>query len=197
MRELILASTSPRRRRLLKQLGRPVRVMPPSADESVPPGQPPEQVAEHLAVRKAESVATNLRSGIVIGADTLVALGDTIIGKPRNRAHAREILQRLSHAPHFVITGLCLVDVETAERRVASERTRVIMRPMTSGEIDAYVEKDEAMGKAGAYAIQETGDRFVERIEGSLSNVVGLPLELLRRLLGEMESCSREGLSGQ
>jgi len=189
---VILASASPRRHDLFKELGRPFRVVPPTADESIPEGLPPRRVAEELAVRKAESVAAGLRNGLVVAADTLVALGDVIIGKPRDRDHAREILRRLSRESHFVITGVCILDAATGRRRVASARTRVTMRRMTPEETDAYVDSGEGMGKAGAYAIQETGDRFVERVEGSFSNVVGLPLELLRRLLDEADRWEHE-----
>lgn len=188
MAELILASSSPRRRELLGQLGRPFRVIPPHADESIPPGLPPEKVAEVIATRKAASAARHLTEGLVLGADTLVAAGGGIIGKPRDPEHAKRILRCLCRQPHFVITGICLLDVRSGRRRVAAERTRVTMRLMTDAEIDAYVAGGEAIGKAGAYAIQESGDRFVERVEGSRSNVVGLPMELLGRLLDEMEA---------
>ena len=188
MREVILASTSPRRQKLLKQLGRPFHIIPPAANESLPPGLPPAKAAEELATRKAESVASALRSGWVLGADTLVVLDNTIIGKPDDRAHAIETLERLCGRSQLVITGICLLDVASKKRLAASETTRVTMRPMTRSEIEAYVDSGEGMGKAGAYAIQENGDRFVEKVDGSLPNVVGLPLELLERLLKEMES---------
>jgi septum formation protein len=186
MPELFLASSSPRRLELLKRLGRPFQVVSPNADETLTPGLPAVDAAEMLAVRKAESVAARLTDGLVLGADTLVAAEDGIIGKPRDRADAVAILKRLARAPHVVVTGLCLLDARTRRRRVDSDQTRVTMR-MTDAPIEAYVDSGEAMGKAGAYAIQETGDRFVERIEGSFSNVVGLPLELLETMLKEFD----------
>ena len=146
-----------------------------------------------LAVRKAESVAARLTDGIVLGADTLVAAQDGIIGKPHDRADAIAILKRLARAPHVVVTGLCFLDAQTGRRRVASDQTRVTMRQMSDVEIEAYVDSGEAMGKAGAYAIQETGDRFVERVEGSYSNVVGLPLELLEKMLKEFDLWTANG----
>ena len=187
---LVLASASPRRRELLKQLGRPFQVIAPDADESLPEGASPARAAEELATRKAESVAALLHEGLVLGADTLVAAGARIVGKPRDRAHAIEILEMLNRQRHFVITGICLIDVRSRRRRVASERTAVVMRSMTRAQIEAYVDSGEAMGKAGAYAIQETGDRFVELVEGSLSNVVGLPMERVRQLIDELEGCT-------
>jgi septum formation protein len=191
--ELVLASTSPRRRELLRQLGRPFRVRPHRADETLPDGLTPAQAAERLAVRKARSVANDLPRGIVLGADTLVAAAtgpvgsEDLIGKPRDRAHAITILTALTARPHYVITGICCIDAASGREVAASDATRVTLRPMTRDEIEAYVDSGEAMGKAGAYAIQETGDRFVERIEGSLSNVVGLPMELLVRVLALLE----------
>ena len=166
--------------------GYAVRVIPPDADESLPTGLCPAKAAEEIACRKGASVAKSVSHGLVLGADTLVVVDDSIIGKPDSREHAVAILNRLSGRFQLVITGLCLIDAATMRQRVASETTEVTMRPMSQAEIEAYVDSGEAMGKAGAYAIQETGDRFVERIDGSFSNVVGLPLELLQRLLGEM-----------
>ena len=192
MHPLILASNSPRRRKLLATLNHPFRVIPPEVDETIPEGTPPEAVAKDLAIRKAQSVAATLEEGLVLGADTLVAIGNDIIGKPDDSEHAREILHRLSHNTHIVITGLCLIDAKTGEQCVDAECTRVTMRPMTPEEIDRYVDSGEGLGKAGAYAIQETGDRFVERVEGSFSNVIGLPMELLRQMLNEMEESAPE-----
>jgi len=191
MTELILASASPQRRDLLRTLGRPFRVVPPTADEMLPAGISPRQGAEELARRKARSVATRLSQGLVLGADTLVAVGDRIIGKPRDREDAIRILEILSRTRHEVITGLCLIDVASNREIVASDSTAIVMRRMTRSEIEAYVDSREGMDKAGAYAIQETGDRFVERVEGSLSNVIGLPLELLAALLARMEGDPR------
>jgi len=187
MDELILASASPRRRELLAATGRAFRVVPSDAEESVPPGMPPGKAAEHLACLKAAAVAARLTRGTVIAADTIVTSGSDIIGKPSDRADAIRILEKLSRRPHTVITGVCLMDAGTGRRLSASDRTVVHMRPMERAEIEAYVDSGEAMGKAGAYAIQETGDRFVERVEGSFSNVVGLPMELLERMLREFD----------
>jgi septum formation protein len=184
---LVLASASPRRRELLTQLGRSFEIVAADVDESEPPGLTPQEVAEALAERKALAVAQRLMEGTILGADTLVTDGAAIFGKPRDRAHAIEILSRLSSRPHWVITGVCLVDARSGRRRTASDRTRVTMRAMTRREIEEYVDSGEAMGKAGAYAIQETGDRFVTEVDGSWSNVVGLPMELLTRMLAEFE----------
>jgi len=145
----------------------------------------PREVAERLAAEKAREVAERAGTGIVIGCDTIVSAAGEILGKPRDAGDARRILSTLSDTRHAVITGVCVLDAETGRERIASERTYVTMRSWTEAEIDAYVSSGEAMGKAGAYAIQETGDRYVVKIEGSFNNVVGLPTELLARILTE------------
>jgi septum formation protein len=124
-----------------------------------------------------------LTEGLVLGADTIVELAGRIIGKPADKADAQRILSQLSGSEHHVLTGLALVDVAKRRRLLAHDITRIRMRRITPEEIDAYVAGGEAMGKAGAYAIQETGDRYVETIDGSLTNVVGLPMELLERMI--------------
>ena len=172
---------------MLRELGRPFRAIGHHADETVPAGIAPERAAVSLAVRKAKSVSDALDAVTLIAADTLVAVGDDIIGKPADAADAARILQRLSATPHCVVTGLCVVNLTERRRLTGFARTRVVMRPMSASEIAAYVAGGESMGKAGAYAIQETGDRFVERIEGSLSNVVGLPMRLLQRMIALAE----------
>jgi septum formation protein len=185
--EWILASASPRRGELLKKLGHPFRVVVPEVDESFEAGASPTAVAQTLAYRKARAVAGSLARGMVIGADTVVSLGGAILGKPRDRAEAIAILSRLSGTTHAVITGVCVMDAATGRSLTASETTRVTMRKMSPEEIAAYVHSGEADGKAGAYAIQETGDRYVEKLEGDLDNVVGLPLRLVETLRRRME----------
>jgi len=182
--KLILASGSPRRRQLLQQAGHAFDVIVSDVEEDPPmPDLGPRLHAEMLAVQKARDVAGRLDSGIVLGADTVVESDGLVIGKPADPADARRILTRLSGTRHSVITGLCVWHVRPRIYVVGSERTVVHMRPMSPDQIDAYVDSGEAMGKAGAYAIQETGDRFVEDLEGHFDNVVGLPLTLLEQML--------------
>ncbi len=183
---LILASNSPRRRDLLREAGYRFVVRPPPIDDrAVSHLESPEAVVESLAYLKATSApsAHGLKEGLVLGADTIVVLGGKIIGKPADEADARRILSELSGSEHRVMTGLALVDVAGGRRLLAHEVTRIRMRRMTTAEINAYVASGEAMGKAGAYALQETGDRYVESMDGSLTNVVGLPMELLERMI--------------
>jgi septum formation protein len=183
---LILASHSPRRQELLRQAGYRFQVRPPPIDDRAVTGAPSTGAyVESLAYLKAMAAIEvhGLTEGLVLGADTAVELAGRIIGKPADAADARRILSDLSGSQHAVVTGLALVDLATGRRLLAHDVTRVRMRRMTAEEIDAYVSSGEALGKAGAYALQETGDRYVEELQGSATNVVGLPMALLERML--------------
>lgn len=181
--EVILASASPQRAALLAERGYSFRVVEPNVDEGIRPGASPSAEAERLARAKAEDVAARVGPAVVIAADTIVALGGEILGKPRDRAHAAEMLRRLSGTCHQVITGLCVLDTGTGRRGSESVSTAITMRKMSEAEVQAYVASGEADGKSGAYAIQETADRYVLRVEGSFTNVVGLPMERLQQIL--------------
>ncbi|MDA8145604.1 MAG: Maf family protein [Thermaerobacter sp.] len=180
---LVLASASPRRAQLLRQLGLTFEVCRSEVPEEVPPGLPAEQAVCRLARAKAEAVAAGRTGGVVLGADTVVAVGGRILGKPVDAAAARGMLTLLSGRSHMVHTGIALKEVETGRCLTASEVTRVYMRPMEPWEIAAYVDSGEPLDKAGAYAVQGLGSIFVERIEGCFFNVVGLPLFRLAGLL--------------
>jgi len=187
-RTLVLASSSPRRSELFRGLGIPFTVQPPDVDETVLAAKSVEENALRLARNKAAAVSrTSNDTEVILAADTLVAAGAEIIGKPRDREEARQILRRLSGTTHRVVTGVAIIDRGTGQQLAACEQTEVEMRPLTEAEIDAYVESGEADGKAGAYAIQETGDRYVTAVRGSLSNVIGLPMELVVRMLEELD----------
>jgi septum formation protein len=182
---LVLASTSPRRHQLLAQAGYTFTVIAPEFDESTcsAVGHAPCSYAEALALGKARSVAPRYPEALVIGADTLVDADGEIIGKPDDAADAERITRKLFSASHQVITGLALVRISDRTEIVRSDVTTVYPRKMTEEQVFAHIAGRSWEGKAGAYAIQETGDEFVERIEGSLTNVMGLPMELLQRLL--------------
>ncbi|HPD14008.1 MAG TPA: Maf family nucleotide pyrophosphatase [Planctomycetota bacterium] len=181
--KLILASASPRRRQLLAQLGYTFEVVPPEVDESVDPALAPARQAEALAVRKAESVAPRVGDAVILAADTLVACEGRVIGKPADEAQAREFLRWLTTHRHAVITGVCVLDTVHGTRQVAHDITWVRMTPMTEAELDGYIASCGWRDKAGAYAIQEGGDRFIQSIEGSETNVIGLPTELVEKLV--------------
>jgi MAF protein len=182
---LILASRSPRRRKLLAHLGVPFRVVVPEVEEDVAPTTmgKPEELAEALALAKAEAVAREQKEGIVIAADTIVVDGDTILGKPADGSEAAATLRRLRGKTHRVITGLAVVDAGSGQRAAAHVVTAVHMRHYSDGEIAAYVGRGEPLDKAGAYAIQDEQFRPVASYDGCYCNVVGLSLKALVILL--------------
>jgi septum formation protein len=168
---LVLASASPRRRELLATLGRAFAVVVPEIDETPVPGEHPRAFAERLAQEKADAVPD---AGLVVAADTIVVQNETILGKPADAAHAREMLRSLSGRTHEVITGVC---VKGEGRSVVfSVGTDVVFRTLEEAEIEAYIATGEPMDKAGAYAIQGGAAHMVRAIRGSYTNVVGLPL---------------------
>jgi len=181
---LVLASSSPRRRQILTEAGYAFDVVVPPIPEPqcAPADMAPAAVAEAAAYFKARSVADHEDDAAVLAADTVVAVGGHILGKPADRADAERMLRTLSGTRHVVITGVALLEPD-GRRQIASEVTHVTMRAISDEEVAAYLDSGEWVGKAGAYAIQETADRFVRNVEGSFTNVVGLPMELVERLL--------------
>ncbi len=183
MKEIVLASASPRRSELLRGIGIDFKVIPSNTDESFDPGLMPEEIAQMLSYRKALSVAEYLKNdSIVIGADTIV-VKDGILGKPRNKEEAFEMLKNLQGNWHEVITGVTLIASVGFEYIKSFEKTRVKMRPLSDGEIESYISTGEPMDKAGAYGIQRVGALLIEKIEGCYFNVVGLPLHRLNSML--------------
>ncbi len=184
---LILASRSPRRRQLLAELGIGFEIVAPRIAEPMtsPVRLPPAELAEAWAYFKAACVYTDHTDDFVLGADTLVSLDGRVFGKPADAHEARHMLEALSGSRHEVITGVALLG-PGLRRLIASATTKITMRPMSRREIDGYIATGEWQDKAGAYAIQETADRYVEKIEGSFTNVVGLPLELTERMINQV-----------
>ncbi len=183
MEAIILASSSPRRKELLTQAGIPFIVVPANVDEEKADlSGTPGQKAEQLAYMKAADVA-RIRSGIILGADTIVVCDDQIFGKPSDAESARRMLKELSGREHLVITGIALIDTSAGRTSTGFETTKVRFAPLSDREIEAYIESGEPYGKAGAYAIQGRAALFVDSLDGCYSNVVGLPLRRLYRLL--------------
>lgn len=183
---LVLASQSPRRRRLLEQVDVSFQVQVSPADEHLEDALPPFQTARRLANRKATPVADQHPEALVLAADTIVAHEDDILGKPASAAEARRTLRRLSDDAHAVYTGLALRHAASNRTVVTGEKTRVQFAALSDAEIDVYVDTGSPMDKAGAYGIQDhTGPLFVRRLEGDYYNVVGLPL---RRLYDALRS---------
>lgn len=180
---LILASSSPRRRELLKTLGLSFSIQTSDVDETTAPGLTPRQVVEELAMRKAKAVASRLSEGVVLGADTIVVLDGEILGKPADEADAYRMLSALQGRAHTVYSGVALIDASTGRSEVSHSKTEVKIRPLTEKEIQAYIATKEPMDKAGSYAIQGIGSTIVEGITGDYFTVVGLPLCLTANML--------------
>jgi septum formation protein len=173
---MILASESPRRRELLAAVGVPFRVVPSGIDEIPRPGESPSRFVRRAALDKGEAVAALHPSSFVMSADTIVVADGRILGKPRDRAEARRMLSLLAGREHRVCTAICLLCRERGFRELGTEVTRVRFRPLTASEVAAYARTGECDDKAGAYAAQGAGMLLIDRIAGSFSNVVGLPM---------------------
>lgn len=178
---VILASSSPQRRELLSRLIEDFEIVAPGIDEDVSTDDPHELVRE-LALQKADAVVARVdRPAIIIAADTIAWCRGEIIGKPADTEDAVRALLRLSHNPHSVITGICVA--APGRRWLDAVETKVVMRPMSREEAEDCANFGNALDKAGAYALQEQADRFVERLDGSFTNVIGLPMEWLAEVL--------------
>jgi len=171
---LILASSSPRRKKLLQELGLKFKVIPSHIEEKSMPGTPGEMACT-WAFLKAQEVAKH-HHGVIIGADTIVVLGAKVLGKPQDEAEAKKMLYKLSGNTHRVITGLSLIN--TQNRRKISEfvESKVTFRIVSEKEINAYIATKEPLDKAGAYGIQGKGAAFITQVQGFYTNVVGLPI---------------------
>jgi septum formation protein len=197
---LILASQSPRRRYLLEQAGLTFGVIPSHFDEDAVQLADPEDYVKTLAVAKADEVARKYPDSWVIGADTIVTIDNAVLGKPTTPDDARQMLERLSGQSHFVYTGYAIVCVNKTTRISDAIKTVVQFKVLNKEEIDWYIQTGEPFDKAGAYAIQGLGTFLVRRINGSYTNVVGLPvcevIEVLLRLgVVHMNSGSARGLA--
>ncbi|MDE7009710.1 MAG: Maf family protein [Oscillospiraceae bacterium] len=184
MLRFILASQSPRRQQLLRQIGlERFEILIPDADETYDPSLPPEKIVASISRKKAEAVRPLAEDALIITADTMVFLDGLRLGKPKSQEEAREMLSALSGRTHHVCTGVtvCLGPRVITE----AETTDVTFRPLTGWEIASYVRTGEPMDKAGAYGVQGLGALFVERIDGDYFNVMGLPLCRLGRMLGK------------
>ncbi|MSR24643.1 MAG: septum formation protein Maf [Nitrospiraceae bacterium] len=180
---LVLASTSPRRKELLTLLQLPFEVVDPKFDERIYADLPPEAQAWTLALGKAQSCTRQHADSLVLGSDTLIAVGGTILGKPADRAEAGAMLRRLRGRDHHIYTAVALCCAVRHIQDVAVDRVRVWMPPFTDADLEAYLASGEWKGKAGAYSIQGRGGSLIERIEGDYTAAVGLPLRLTASLL--------------
>lgn len=196
MRPLILASQSPRRKILLKQIGLKFRVIPSHVSEVLSPNESPGDNAKRIAIDKASEVAARLKKGIVIGADTIVVLDHHVLGKPTSKDDAKRMLKLLSGREHSVYTGFALIDVESKKHVAGVEETKVRFRKLDEKEIGSYIDSGSPMDKAGSYGIQDDfGAVFVEKVNGCFYNVVGFPLasfySTLQRFIAHLELQSK------
>ena len=183
MKNLFLASSSPRRAELLKQIGLNCQIMVCDVDETLLPGMSPPELVEFLAERKAAAVARNLHEGIVLGADTVVVWQGQVLGKTLNEEDAFSMLVKLQGSTHDVYTGVALIDVHSGKIMVGHEKTRVFFRNIEEDEIRRYVASGEPLDKAGAYGAQGLAAIYINKLEGCYTNVVGLPLARLSVML--------------
>lgn len=184
-KRLVLASSSPRRKQLLEEIGLKFDIFPADIDEDIKKGESPEEHTLRLAEKKAKTAAKKVKDSWVIGADTIVFIDNRILGKPSDIHEAREMLLLLSGRYHKVATAFCFFNSATGDniKRVAESMVKI--KNLTNKEIEDYLKTGEPLGKAGAYAVQGIGGFMVEKIEGSYTNVVGLPMEEFQKVLEE------------
>lgn len=184
-KKLILASASPRRENLLKMIGFDFEVVDSQVDEQSEVYTIPEVHVLELAQKKALKVAEKIKSGLIIGADTIVVLNNQILGKPKDAKQAKEILRQLSDRTHTVYTGFAIVEKPSGEMVSEFEKTLVSFRKLADEEIVRYIQSGSPLDKAGGYGIQDQGALFVEKIDGCFYNVMGLPVTKLYQALGK------------
>ena len=173
---LVLASISPRRKALLEQIGIPFEAVGSMVDETLSKGMRPSDIACQMAIRKAESVPHVHKNRWILGADTIVVMNRRVFGKPKDPRDCRDMLLGLKGKNHRVITGFCILDPGGKPVHLESVATKVRVKEMSEIEIEAYIKTGEPFGKAGGYAIQGIGSFMIEHIDGSYTNVVGLPV---------------------
>jgi len=183
MKRFILASASPRRRELLAELGVPFEVVVADVTEHEAPDADPRALVAHNAALKADWVASRHPEAFVLGADTTVFVGRTVLNKPRDLAEARAMLRLLSGRTHTVFTGVALRRAADGLRIDEGVATEVAFRPLDDAAIDAYLAAVNPLDKAGGYGIQENGERIVAGTRGSFTNIVGLPMEVTKQIL--------------
>jgi len=184
-KKIILASRSPRRREILKEMGIGFEIHYPEIDELQQYIGDPYRFCEEMAIKKAKSIMSDVPAGIILGADTIVLLDGEIIGKPQNHEDAKRILGRLCGTTHEVVTAICLICIDNGKELISHSKSKVTMKRLAKDEIVEYTEKH--LDKAGAYGIQDKDDPIARVVEGSYSNVVGLDKELLKKMLKEIQ----------
>jgi septum formation protein len=176
MKKIVLASISPRRRKLLKILGLDFEVVKSNLDEKLNPRLKPENQPAYLSLQKAKAVAGAYKHAIIIGADSMVLFKDKVIGKPKDKKEAMKMLEQLSNSEHSIITGFSIIDTSTQKVVTRSIETKVWFRKISKKDIIKYIDAEKPFDKAGAYAIQGLASIFVKKIDGDYFGALGLPL---------------------
>lgn len=179
MKKIILASTSPRRKEILKKIGIPFEIIPTNYEEDMTLDLPPAELVKHLSQNKAKEVTKTQKNTIIIAADTIIAFKNQILGKPKSKQDAINTLKKLSNNNHSVFTGFTIIDTETNKSISRSVETKVFFKNLSDETITNYVASGEPLDKAGSYAIQSLGAVLVDKIEGDYFNIMGLPLSVL------------------
>jgi septum formation protein len=182
-KEIVLASSSPRRKELLRLIGLKFRVDPAEYEERMDLNMPPHRLARHLSLEKAKSVAARYNDAIIIAADTFILFRGSLMGKPHTAQEAKRMLEMLNGKTHSVITGYTVIDTKTGKKISKSIETKVCFRRLTAEEIASYARTGEPLDKAGGYAIQGLGATLIKEIDGDYFNVIGLPLSSLAAVL--------------
>lgn len=191
MKKLILASSSLTRKNILIETGLDFEIDPSDYEEDMTLSMSPKELVIHLSKGKAEDVAKRHKEAVVLGADTVIFFKDNVLGKPRTPEKAKEMLKMLSGKQHSAITGFTMIDTKNNNTISKAVETKVFFRELSEKEIDNYITTGEPLNKAGAYAILELGGKFVEKIEGSRTNVAGLPMEEVTETLREYISLNK------
>jgi len=186
MKTIILASSSPRRKEILKKAGVKFKVVKSSFEEYVDPKLTPHELAKKLSLEKAKAVYRNYKDSIIIAADTIVACDGKILGKPRDEKEAFEMLAFLSNKSHLIITSFTIISSDLKKPITKSEQTKVYMRKIAKKEIESYIKTGEPIDKAGAYAIQGIAKKFIKKVKGDFSNAVGLPIYAISQELKKL-----------
>lgn len=186
MKKIILASSSPRRKDILKKMGLSFEIVPSSYEENLESLDFEYKKIEDLAYYKAKSILHNLNfPALIIGADTVVVLGNQILGKPKNKSEAIKMLKNLSGNVHSVVTSVCVIDTESSNYKILSTTSKVEFQNLSEDEIKFYVENFSPLDKAGSYGIQELPNSFIKNIEGSFENIIGICPIAVEKLLSQ------------
>lgn len=182
---LILASASPRRRKILSDMGLEFVVMPSSFEEKLSSSDFAYKKIENLAFQKGKSLLKEkeLKNSLILSADTIVVLDNKILGKPKNKNHAFEMLRSLSNKTHFVVTSICLLDSDTDYKKIESTTSYVTFNDLSDEQINYYIEKFNPLDKAGSYGIQEMPEGYIKTVEGDFENIIGLSSQSVKNLL--------------